>query len=72
MPCLCNFVPRHYIIKGVLENALYAANCEHAFCNDCISEWLSQHQNCPLGKETRLSLSKNVSKKSLFSIFQVR
>ena len=34
----------------MLENPLYAPNCEHAFCEECISEWLNQHQNCPLGK----------------------
>ena len=34
---------------GVLENPLYATKCEHAFCGDCIGEWLAQHQNCPLG-----------------------
>lgn len=42
------------ICKGVLENPLYATNCEHAFCGDCIGEWLSQHQNCPLDRQTLL------------------
>ena len=38
------------ICKGVLEVASYAPNCEHAFCTDCIKEWLSQHQTCPLDR----------------------
>ena len=60
---LCNTIPKTSILElkkyrykswqkfiGVLENPLYAPNCEHAFCEECISEWLNQHQNCPLGK----------------------
>jgi len=42
------------ICKGVLENPLYAPNCEHAFCEECISEWLNQHQNCPLDRQPLL------------------
>jgi len=38
------------ICKGVLEAAMCAPNCEHAFCTDCIKEWLSQHQTCPLDR----------------------
>ena len=38
------------ICKGVLEQAIYAPNCEHAFCTDCIKEWLAQHQTCPLDR----------------------
>jgi len=38
------------ICKGVLEGAMCAPNCEHAFCTDCIKEWLSQHQTCPLDR----------------------
>ena len=38
------------ICKGVLQSASYAPNCEHAFCTDCIKEWLNQHQTCPLDR----------------------
>ena len=58
---LWNIIPKTFLLElkkkyqltkiiGVLENPLYAPNCEHAFCEECISEWLNQHQNCPLGK----------------------
>lgn len=31
--------------------------CKHSFCNDCITEWLHSHKNCP-GKECRVVLIK--------------
>ena len=33
-----------------LENVIYAPKCEHAFCSDCIHEWLANQQTCPLDR----------------------
>jgi len=38
------------ICRGVLENVIYAPKCEHAFCSDCIHEWLANQQTCPLDR----------------------
>lgn len=38
------------ICGGVLENPLQSPECEHAFCQDCIHEWLSRAQTCPIDR----------------------
>ncbi|XP_074601118.1 E3 ubiquitin-protein ligase NRDP1 elgi [Brevipalpus obovatus] len=38
------------ICSGVLENPLQAPSCEHAFCTDCIKEWLSRMPTCPVDR----------------------
>ena len=34
----------------ISEEATYAPNCEHAFCSDCIHEWLANQRTCPLDR----------------------
>ncbi|XP_049631710.1 E3 ubiquitin-protein ligase NRDP1-like [Suncus etruscus] len=36
------------ICSGVLEEPVQAPNCEHAFCNACITQWFSHQQTCPV------------------------
>ena len=38
------------ICVNVLQDAVYVGGgCEHAFCRDCIQQWLNQKPECPLG-----------------------
>ncbi|CAG0918923.1 unnamed protein product [Notodromas monacha] len=39
------------ICSGVLEDAVHAPVCEHAFCNGCISEWLTHQPTCPVDRQ---------------------
>ncbi|XP_043826380.1 E3 ubiquitin-protein ligase NRDP1-like [Dromiciops gliroides] len=36
------------ICRGVLEEPMQAPNCEHAFCNTCITQGSSWQQTCPV------------------------
>uniref|UniRef100_A0A5F8H873 E3 ubiquitin-protein ligase NRDP1 n=1 Tax=Monodelphis domestica TaxID=13616 RepID=A0A5F8H873_MONDO len=36
------------ICRGVLEEPMQAPNCEHAFCNNCVSQGSSWQQTCPV------------------------
>ncbi|KAK2708721.1 hypothetical protein QYM36_014355 [Artemia franciscana] len=38
------------ICSNVLEDPLQAPTCEHAFCNSCITEWLTRNQTCPIDR----------------------
>ncbi|CAG0889552.1 unnamed protein product [Cyprideis torosa] len=38
------------ICSGVLENPVQAPQCEHAFCNLCIKQWLTQQLTCPIDR----------------------
>uniref|UniRef100_A0A1A9WWT4 E3 ubiquitin-protein ligase NRDP1 n=1 Tax=Glossina brevipalpis TaxID=37001 RepID=A0A1A9WWT4_9MUSC len=38
------------ICSGVLQEPVQAAMCEHAFCRDCIIEWLSRQLSCPVDR----------------------
>lgn len=40
----------NYFTILILENVIYAPKCEHAFCSDCIHEWLANQQTCPLDR----------------------
>ncbi|KAK3083181.1 hypothetical protein FSP39_015890 [Pinctada imbricata] len=40
------------ICSGVLEEPLQAPQCEHAFCSDCIQEWLTRQPTCPVDRST--------------------
>jgi E3 ubiquitin-protein ligase NRDP1 len=40
------------ICHGVLEDPHQAPQCEHAFCEVCINEWLRCHHACPLDRTT--------------------
>ena len=35
------------ICRDVLEDAVRAAECEHAYCRTCIRGWLVHEQKCP-------------------------
>ncbi|GBM70188.1 E3 ubiquitin-protein ligase NRDP1 [Araneus ventricosus] len=39
------------ICSGVLEEPVQAPICEHAFCYECITEWLSRKVSCPIDRE---------------------
>ncbi|KAL7668167.1 hypothetical protein ACOME3_008881 [Neoechinorhynchus agilis] len=39
------------ICSGVLENPTQVPACEHAFCRDCICQWLSTDTRCPLDRK---------------------
>lgn len=38
------------ICSGVLEEPLQATQCEHAFCNTCIHDWLERQSTCPIDR----------------------
>jgi len=38
------------ICSGVLEDPRQAPSCEHAFCSECIKEWLRRRQTCPVDR----------------------
>ncbi|XP_065563329.1 E3 ubiquitin-protein ligase NRDP1-like isoform X3 [Artemia franciscana] len=38
------------ICSFVLEDPIQAPDCEHVFCNTCITEWLTSNQTCPLDR----------------------
>ncbi|CAF0734867.1 unnamed protein product [Didymodactylos carnosus] len=38
------------ICGGVLQDPLQSPDCEHAFCQICINEWLSRNQTCPVDR----------------------
>ncbi|KAH9363031.1 E3 ubiquitin-protein ligase NRDP1 elgi [Haemaphysalis longicornis] len=38
------------VCSGVLEEPLQAPQCEHAFCQGCICQWLSRQQTCPVDR----------------------
>lgn len=38
------------ICSGVLEDPKQAPSCEHAFCAECIMEWLRRRQTCPVDR----------------------
>ena len=31
-------------------DGVYAANCEHYFCRECITSWLESDQSCPIDR----------------------
>lgn len=39
------------ICSSVLEEPVQAPDCEHAFCYDCISQWLKQQPTCPVDRQ---------------------
>lgn len=39
------------ICSGVLEDPLQAPICEHAFCRECIQEWISRQPTCPVDRQ---------------------
>ncbi|XP_071444547.1 E3 ubiquitin-protein ligase NRDP1 [Hetaerina americana] len=39
------------ICSGVLEDPLQAPECEHAFCQVCIHEWVSRQPTCPVDRQ---------------------
>jgi E3 ubiquitin-protein ligase NRDP1 len=39
------------ICSSVLEDPVQAPDCEHAFCELCISQWLNQQQSCPIDRK---------------------
>lgn len=39
------------VCSGVLEEPLQAPECEHAFCQDCIGQWLSRQATCPVDRQ---------------------
>ncbi|XP_023232739.1 E3 ubiquitin-protein ligase NRDP1 isoform X2 [Centruroides vittatus] len=39
------------ICSGVLEDPLQAPQCEHAFCKECINEWLAHQPSCPVDRQ---------------------
>jgi len=43
----------------VLQDAVQAPDCEHTFCDGCITEWLTRQSNCPVD---RSPLTKQVLK----------
>ncbi|KAH8018800.1 hypothetical protein HPB51_012190 [Rhipicephalus microplus] len=40
------------VCSGVLEEPLQAPQCEHAFCQGCICQWLSRQQTCPVDRQS--------------------
>jgi E3 ubiquitin-protein ligase NRDP1 len=38
------------ICREVLEDPLQVPECEHAFCKDCIQEWLTRQTWCPIDR----------------------
>ncbi|CAN7999549.1 unnamed protein product, partial [Ixodes pacificus] len=40
------------VCSGVLEEPLQAPQCEHAFCQGCIRQWLSRQQTCPVDRQS--------------------
>lgn len=38
------------ICREVLRDPVQAADCEHAFCIECIQGWLNEHQTCPVDR----------------------
>lgn len=40
------------ICSAVLEDPRLAPECEHAFCADCIHEWLNRQQTCPVDRRS--------------------
>ena len=38
------------ICHAVLQDPLQIRSCEHAFCADCINEWLARSQSCPIDR----------------------
>ncbi len=38
------------ICSAVLEDPLQAPECEHAFCAECINEWLKRQRTCPVDR----------------------
>lgn len=38
------------ICSGVLDEPLQAPQCEHAFCTDCINQWLTRQPTCPVDR----------------------
>jgi len=38
------------ICREVLRDPVQAAECEHAFCIECIQGWLNEHQTCPVDR----------------------
>ncbi|KAI1291877.1 E3 ubiquitin-protein ligase NRDP1 [Halotydeus destructor] len=39
------------ICSGVLEDPVQAPVCEHAFCSECIKEWLNRQRTCPVDRQ---------------------
>jgi len=40
------------ICSAVLEDPRLAPECEHAFCADCIVQWLNRQQTCPVDRRS--------------------
>jgi len=38
------------ICSGVLDEPLQAPQCEHAFCTECINQWLTRQPTCPVDR----------------------
>lgn len=63
------------ICNCVLENPAQAPDCEHAFCRECISEWLSRQSTCPVDRSfTLISYLQPVPRilKNLLNKLQIR
>ncbi|RWS04594.1 E3 ubiquitin-protein ligase NRDP1-like protein, partial [Dinothrombium tinctorium] len=39
------------ICLNVLKDAVQTKYCAHAFCKECIDEWLQRKQMCPLDRK---------------------
>ena len=39
------------ICSGVLLDPVAAPECEHAFCQPCISQWLTRRPTCPVDRQ---------------------
>ena len=38
--------------KYLINFKLYLRRCEHAFCADCIVQWLNRQQTCPVDRRS--------------------
>jgi E3 ubiquitin-protein ligase RNFT1 len=41
------------LVKKLLTNST-ALECNHIFCNTCISEWFSREKTCPICRKTAI------------------
>ncbi|XP_037943570.1 E3 ubiquitin-protein ligase NRDP1-like [Teleopsis dalmanni] len=40
------------ICSGVLEDPIQIASCEHSFCRQCITQWITRQSTCPIDRST--------------------